>query len=301
VPWFWSEEYRRPAPPGFSLDDEEADYAAVHGLDIEQMAWRRSKMEELKDPLLFKQEYPATADEAFQATGHDSFIKPELILRARKNTVAGIGPLICGGDPARFGDDRFSIAWRRGRCLEKIESRAKLDTVAGANWIKQIIDRDKPVKFFVDVGGIGGGVIDLLHSWGEPYSSIVVAVNFGSAPYEPNPLDKDGKPMAGPRNRRAEMWGNSLDWLSNIAGVDIPDKDSLQADACAPGYTYDSNSRLQLESKEEMRRRGVRSPDEWDAVVLTFAEPVGEKRRTVPALSKPPGLALAGGGRWMGR
>jgi hypothetical protein len=59
---------------------------------LEQMAWRRSKMEELKDPLLFKQEYPATADEAFQATGHDSFIKPELILRARKNTVTGIGP-----------------------------------------------------------------------------------------------------------------------------------------------------------------------------------------------------------------
>jgi hypothetical protein len=60
----------------------EAAYAAAHKLDNEQMAWRRAKMAELKDPVLFKQEYPATADEAFQTTGHDSFIKPEDVLRA---------------------------------------------------------------------------------------------------------------------------------------------------------------------------------------------------------------------------
>jgi hypothetical protein len=57
-------------------------------------------------------------------------------------------------------------------------------------------------------------------------------------------------------------------------GADIPDLDSLHADACWPGYSYDMNQRLQLESKERMRARGIRSPDEWDAVVLTFAEPV---------------------------
>src|SRR4051812_28244466 len=51
---------------------------------------------------------------------------------------------------------------------------------------------------------------------------------------------------------------------------------SLQADACGPSYKYDSLTRLQLEKKEDMRRRGVSSPDEWDAVALTFAEPVVE-------------------------
>jgi hypothetical protein len=45
-------------------------------------------------------------------------------------------------------------------------------------------------------------------------------------------------------------------------------------DACGPGYSYDSTTRLMLEKKEDMRRRGVPSPDEWDAVALTFAEPV---------------------------
>jgi len=60
--------------------------------------------------------------------------------------------------------------------------------------------------------------------------------------------------------------------------IDIPDLDSLQADACGPGYGYDMNQRLLLESKERMRARGIRSPDEWDAVALTFAEPVKSPR-----------------------
>jgi hypothetical protein len=54
----------------------------------------------------------------------------------------------------------------------------------------------------------------------------------------------------------------------------VPDLDSLQADACGPTYSYDSNTRLKLEAKDHMRARGVKSPDGWDAVALTFAEPV---------------------------
>ena len=66
----------------------------------------------------------------------------------------------------------------------------------------------------------------------------------------------------------------SKDWLEDAGGARIPDSDALQADACGPTYSYDSNTRLVLEKKEDMRRRGVPSPDEWDAVALTFAEPV---------------------------
>jgi hypothetical protein len=70
------------------------------------------------------------------------------------------------------------------------------------------------------------------------------------------------------------MWMLSKEWLEDVSGVQIPDSDSLQADACGPTYRYDSNTRLVLESKESMRRRGCASPDEWDAVALTFAAPV---------------------------
>ena len=130
----------------------------------------------------------------------------------------------------------------------------------------------KPARVFIDVGGVGAGVYDRLVEMG--YGDTVRAVNFGSAPMEPAPLDPHGKPSGGPVNRRAEMWMKSKEWLEDVAGVQIPDNDSLQADACGPAYKYDSHTRLQLESKDQMRARGVPSPDEWDAVALTFAEPV---------------------------
>ncbi len=276
IPWFWQDEYQREKPEGFELDDEEYDYAEAHDLSYEQMVWRRAKIAELKDPLLFKQEYPATAAEAFQMTGHDSFIKSEAVLAARKRTCEGVGPLVIGADPARFGDDRFSIAWRRGRKVSKIESKGKTDTVQGANWLRQIIDTDKPAKCFVDVGGVGAGVVDILHSWGWKYREIVVPINFGGEPQEPVYYLDDGSKRPGPRNRRAEMWSRSRDWLADVGGADIPDTDALQADACGPSYSYDVNQRLLLESKEHMRGRGIRSPDDWDAIALTFAEPVFE-------------------------
>ncbi len=294
IPWFWQDEYARPVPDGFVLDDEEAAYAEAYGLSLSQMVWRRAKIAELKDPLLFKQEYPASAAEAFQMSGHDSYIKPDLIVAARKNDLEGFGPLVCGADPARFGDDRFSVAWRRGRRVSKVESKTKLDTVAGANWLKQIIDTDKPARMFVDVGGLGAGVVDILHSWGHPYDTIVAPVNFGGSPMEPVIMLPDGSKQPGAKNRRAEMWMRSREWLEQPGGADIPDSDSIQSDACGPVYGYDTNQQLLIESKEKMRARGIRSPDEWDSVILTFAEPVKDEKPFMPAF---PGLVSGGG--WM--
>lgn len=284
VPWFWQDEYRKNVTM-LDVDDEERAYMSAHGLDIQQMAWRRAKMQELKDPLLFMQEYPATAQEAFQTTGHDSFIRPESVLKARKAEIEGVGPLVIGVDPKREGKDRFSKAWRRGRKIEKVWSdAAPVDNVTAAGLIKRDIDNDKPARVFIDAGG-GGGIYDILVSWG--YGEVVRLVNFGSAPIMPPRLDEHGKQMAGPANRRAEMWWMSREWLEDAAGADIPDSESLQADACGPGYRYDTNQRILLEKKEDMKARGIRSPDEWDAIALTFAEPVTENRKRPASATVP--------------
>lgn len=293
IPWYWQPEYARAVPPDFSLDEEETEYRAAYGLSLEQMVWRRAKIAELKDPTLFKQEYPATAAEAFQMTGHDGFIKPEPVVKARKASIEGIGPLIIGVDPSRFGDDRFSVAWRRGRKVLKKESKSKLDNVAGANWIKNIIDEDKPDKVFIDVGGQGAGVYDILKSWGSPYADVIEAIDFAGAPQSSELILPNGEKRPGPRNRRAEMWMRSRDWLDEPGGADIPDEDALQTDACGPQYRYDANQYLLIEAKEQMRKRGVRSPDEWDAVALTFAAPVVERKQKVDPRS-------GGSGGWMG-
>ncbi|CDP52346.1 Phage protein [Devosia sp. DBB001] len=297
IPWYWQDEYTRPVPNSFVLNKEEQDYFDAYrsdGLTMEHMVWRRAKLIELNDPTQFKQEYPATAAEAFQMSGHDSYIKPEAVVKARKADLEGIGPLIIGADPARFGDDRFSLVWRRGRKVIKVESRQKIDTVAGANWLKQVIDADNPDRVFIDVGGVGAGVYDILKSWGEPYASVVVPIDFSGSPQAMDIILPSGEKRPGPFNRRAEMWMRSRDWLDDSGGADIPDLDSLQADACGPGYHYNANSYLLMESKEHMREvRRLRSPDEWDAVVLTFAEPVAPRRtRERPA-------ARGGSGSWM--
>jgi hypothetical protein len=298
VPWFWDEGYVREAAD-FEPSDDEIELLGLYGLTLGQLAWRRNKISELGDETLFKQEYPSSASEAFQMTGHDGFIAPADVVRARKNNISeGIGPLIIGVDPKREGTDRFSIAWRSGRKVSKVESDASpIETMAAASKLKDIIDRDNPERVFIDVGGNGAGIHDVIVSWDEKYRKIVRLVNFGSAPFNPPPRDKDGKEMAGYLNRRAEMWGLSRDWLKQEGGADIPDLDSLQTDACAPEYHYHPVSqKLVLESKEHMRSvRKVRSPDEWDAIALTFAEPVGKK--TQPPKARQ-GHASGEGG-WM--
>ena len=293
IPWFWQEEYTRTAPDGFVLTAEEAAYKAAYKLADGQIYWRRRKTIDLGSELLFKQEYPANAAEAFQISGEDRFISPEAVMLARKARCVAHGPLVIGADPARFGDDRFSLARRRGRKIETVESKDHLDVVAGANWLKQVIDAEKPARVFIDVGGMGAGTFDILNSWG--YGHVVKAINFGGAPQEIEILQVtiEGKveKRPGPKNRRAEMWARSRDWLSAEGGAQIPDSDALQADACGPKFKYDMQQRLVLESKEEMRARGVRSPDEWDAVALTFAEPVMEDVKSKPI--KYPPMAIA--------
>src|SRR5262245_1238694 len=134
VPWYWDDGYRLEVEPDFALTVDEAEYAQLYGLDNEQMAWRRNKISDLGDPMLFMQEYPANAAEAFQLSGHDSYIPPIQIAKARKADHPGSGPLVIGFDPAWKGKDKGAMAWRRGRAVEKVETKASLDKMAGEGW-----------------------------------------------------------------------------------------------------------------------------------------------------------------------
>src|SRR5262245_42712632 len=106
-----------------------------------------------------------------------------------------------------MGADRTSIAWRRGRCITKVESRRGIDTMEVVGWVQKIIREDKPAKVNIDVGSLGVGVYDRLVELGHS-RSVLQPVNFGGKPVEPPPLDERGQPAGGPSNRRAEMWSN---------------------------------------------------------------------------------------------
>lgn len=262
VPWYWQPEYSKEPPEDFIADPDEIDYAEAYGLDDAQLFWRRGKIQELGE-ILFKQEYPATAAEAFQASGDDIFIKSEAVLKARKFDVTDpTGANVVGVDPARFGDDRTAIAWRKGRKVIKLETKTKIDTMETAGWVRRIIEQDKPDRVFVDVVGLGAGVVDRLNEMG--FGDIVQGVNGGERAF-----DRDQY-----INRRAEMWDEMRRWLDSDEGVDLPDEDAIHADLIGPTYSFDSSSRLRLEKKEDMKKRGLRSPDGGDAIALTFSEPV---------------------------
>lgn len=267
VPWYWQPEYRRELSEDFCLQEDENELVNLYNLDAHQLMWRRYKIQELSSSgingsVAFNQEYPCNAIEAFSNSGEDTFIPPSLVMKARKAKCEGVGPLVVGCDPARFGDDRTSIIYRRGRLAYGLKSYSKKNTMEVAGIIHQIIKDDKPHKVFVDVGGIGAGVIDRL--WELGFKDIVVDVNAGSSPLNGNLY----------LNKRAEMWGECKKWLQSVP-VQIPDEDSLHADLCSVKYDFDSLTRLVIEQKKMMKKRGLRSPDESDALCLTFALPFG--------------------------
>lgn len=264
VPWFWQEEYAKEPPREFVRDDEEEQLHHLHGLNDAQLYFRRRKIaDDFKgDKSRFEQEYPNTAAEAFVNAKRDSLIPVPHIVAARKEK--GIGPsatvpLVIGCDPARYGDDRTAILWRRGRVVTRIRCLTKLNTMQVAGILVKIIQDEKPLKVFIDIIGLGVGVYDRLEELG--YGAIVVPVQASER------ADEEDLYV----NKRAEMWCRMRDWFA-AKPARIPDSDEMQADIIEPGYTYDSRGRIRIESKEQIKKRGGLSPDIGDALSLTFAE-----------------------------
>ena len=284
IPWFWQDEYRRPIPEGFELQDDgdddnlsEKEYYDTFksdGCSMEHMVWRRAKISETNRDR-FNREYPATAEMAFTNSNKNNYIAALLVLRARKREVEGHGPLILGIDPAGEGGDRFAITARRGRKVEWVKWRDKLNTLEATYWVTELYKEHKPARMFIDAGSIGAAVITNLRENDEIPNIVIKAVNFGSPSQFKMAHKNSGKKAAdappGPVNRRAEMYQRMLQWLELEEGVSIPDMDVLQGDLTATQIKPTLNNDLQLESKHDMRKRGVRSPDLADSLALTFA------------------------------
>lgn len=270
IPWYWQEEYRKPVPDDFVLSKEEAELIRLYDLDFEQIMFRRSKIQDLsvggvEGIHAFRQEYPFTVVEAFQVSDTDSLVKSEFVLKARHSQHVDVSsPLVVGVDPSRGGKDATTIVRRRGRTVGDIDKKpgnsikSLMETVGK---IVRIIQDEHPQQVFVDVGGLGAGIVDRLHELG--YSHVVTGVNFGSKALNSKKY----------LNKRAEMWGEMNVWLQSEP-CSIPDSDSLHGDLTAPGYKFNSDGQLQLESKDDIKKRTNKSPDEGDGLALTFAMPV---------------------------
>ena len=306
LPWYWTDEYREKPPIDFELSREartadmpsEYDYAQMHGLDAEQMAFRRMKVEGMSamganGELAFAWEYPATADEAFLGGTSDSFIEPATVDAARRRKIGVFElrslPTLWGIDPAP-PNGASATGWikRRGPVAYDLERIRGLNLDELVVRIATAFLEEQPTRLYIDGSEPYGQVLG--HRL-QSYAGIgqrVSLVQFGGRADSPDRF----------ANKRAEMWYRMAQWLRGE--VSIPDEvpqaagPTLLSELLGPRLK-NTELRIQLESKDQMRMRGIASPDGADALAMTFADLVEPGSQgefvVVPGPTAVPGAA----------
>ncbi|WP_062785309.1 hypothetical protein [Novosphingobium capsulatum] len=178
-------------------------------------------------------------------------------------------PIVFGVDCARFGDDESVLAIRRGRDARSLpwKSWGQVDAMTLAGDIALEAARLHPDAIFVDAGNIGAAVVDRLRQLIP--DTPVIEVWFGGKGRDAELEPGVTVPTA---DKRAEMWTRMRAWLRSSA---IPEKERLRDDLIGPTYAFAADdTRVKLERKPDMKKRGLPSPDWADALACTFAEPV---------------------------
>jgi hypothetical protein len=215
----------------------------------------------------------------FPAGGDLQFIKvtdvEAALARKYAPEVYSRSPRVLGIDVAAYGGDKTVIVERQGLHARVLWQARNCETATVVGEAARLWRELKCQAVFVDATGVGFGVASDLRTLGhKPF-----AVQFG-----------DGAIEKTYKNKRAECWGLMRDWLSKDGGwLDVGEyAEQIKNDLTGPDYQYDMQGKLQLERKEDMRKRGIASPDFADALALTFALPVA------PAAAKPFRNCIAG-------
>ena len=264
IPWFWQEEYTAPVTEPLRYEAKELELIEFYNLTDGQILWRRNKIREMRHEKLFNQEYPCSIQEAFIQSQDDPFIKLDAVERAMRVDSTPLiannsAPVVVGCDVARGGGDFTVIMVRQGRVVKQVIKVDTDDTMQICGQLQFVINEHNPRKIFIDSIGIGAGVVDRMREMG--YASLTVGVNSAETK---SLLYSDRY-----ANKRAEMWGLMKEWLEDTP-VSLPNSETLKLQLISLGWIPDSNGRIRLQDKSELKK----SPDEADALALTFAMPV---------------------------
>lgn len=197
-------------------------------------------------------EFPDISDEYL--------ITPAMINKGIETQLPGLEVGRYGADIARFGEDKSVVYRNRGGCVRFVDSWGMTDTMRTAGKLNVILGGHhtaRPVPMVVDVVGVGAGVYDRLKEQGfqvSPFSGAERA-------FRPDKF----------MNRRAEVYWNFRVELEN-GNIDLdPEDKALQEQLQSIKWWVNSSGKIQIESKEDMRKRGVKSPDLADAAVYSTA------------------------------
>ena len=194
----------------------------------------------------------------FAVADNDTLIAAELVDAAmgRDVPVDVSDGMVYGLDVARFGTDRSALCKRKGNVVMEVKSWGGLDLMQLVGAVVNEARTDNPVEICVDTIGLGSGVADRLREMGYNVRDVNVAE---SSAMNPNA-----------NKLRDELWLAVKDWLATRT-VRIPNDQTLRHELVAPRYNFSSSGKIVVESKDAMKKRGMRSPDLADAVCLTFA------------------------------
>lgn len=208
----------------------------------------------------------------FPYTASDQLISLSLVERARVTGWQPSGGEFAGLDVARFGTDDTVLVEGGGNGPEVVTIAHGQDTMPTAGMGARFLTGRRG-SLAIDDAGVGGGVVDRLREQRLPGQ--VLAVNAGSA--------ADNDPEDRYLNMRSQLWWSVREALYrgeiSLSRMDEPTYLRLRSELTAPSYRFTSSGRVQIESKDEMRRRGVASPDLADALCLWYYARSRARRR----------------------
>jgi hypothetical protein len=215
-------------------------------------------------------EFPEQAEDTLiKLSDIEAAANGESAAKTRSKEVSGPVPedsgddVVMAVDVARFGSDQSVILLRRGQGVEDLQAFRGLDTMQLAGRIAAAIRAFQPQRVYIDEVGVGAGVVDRLREQGYPVKGINVA--------------RSALQSAIFANLRAEGYWKLRERFS-LGLISIPNDNQLMGELAAMRYSYDSLGRVIMESKDEMRSRGLPSPDRADALMLAFVEPAARAK-----------------------
>jgi phage terminase large subunit len=198
----------------------------------------------------------------FPLSDDDTIIPIDLVVSAQNRDIEGRpnGRAIWGLDVARFGSDRSALCKRVGGVVQPITTWKNLDlmqlTGAVVAEYEATEPGERPEEILVDSIGLGSGVVDRLRELGLPARGVNVA---------------EAAALKGQYfNLRSELWFRGKAFLER-RDCRLPSDEQLLAELVCVRYSFTSNGKLRAEAKDEIRRRGLPSPDKADAFLLTLA------------------------------
>lgn len=205
----------------------------------------------------------------FPSQSFNGFISVDIArLAMERELISDNGAaLIMAIDVARFGNDSSVIGFRQGRDARSRPFRKfkGLTITKLAEIAMREADTHKPDAIVVEATGVGAGLVDIMRDRGYK----IVEVHPGAA------AEKHDLYV----NRRAEYWSIMRDWMFEEGCVSTDDQLFTQLTTIL--YSLDRHEqRVKLEPKEEIKKRGLPSPDDADTLALTFAVRIARRDRT---------------------